>query len=125
LAIALAAGSERCTVELTHRLTRWRSKRDVKAGGWTPGALRSGVLEADVEGKAFHRVVLTWRAVGHLARNLNMRNKPERSERGVVEQLGAAQVVDPERHVVQGGMWPMFGHRLLPLDREKRLCPYR
>jgi len=39
--------------------------------------------------------VLAWRAVRPLARNLKMGNEPERSERGVVEQLGAAQVVDP------------------------------
>ena len=81
LAIASAAGGKRCTVELPHRLTRRRSKRDVKARRWTHAPLRSRVLETDVEGKAFHRVVLTWRAVRHLARNLKMGNKPERRAR--------------------------------------------
>jgi hypothetical protein len=110
LSFARAASSKGCTVEQTHRLTRWRSKRDVKARRWTHAPLRSGVLEPDVEGEAFDGIVLTWGAVSHLARNLKMRNKPKRSERGVVEELGAPQVVDANRHVVKRGVGPMFGH---------------
>src|SRR5262249_50238279 len=96
LSIARAASSKGCTVELTNSLPRGGSKRDVKAGGCSHPSLRGGGLEADVEGEAFHRVVLTWRAVGDLAWTLKMRNQPKRGERSVVEHLGATQVVDAE-----------------------------
>src|SRR5262245_45636574 len=112
LSIARAARSKGCMVELTNSFSSGRSKRDVKAGGCSHPSLRSGVLEADVEGEAFHRVVLTWRTVGDFARNLKMRDKSKRGERSVVEHPGATQVVDAERYVIERGMRSMFGHRV-------------
>ncbi len=123
LSIARAASSKGSTVEQTRRLTRRRSKRDVKARRWTHATLRSRVLEADVEGKAFDGIVLTWRAVGDFAWNLKMRNKSKRSERCVVEKLGAPQVVDAKRDVIQRGMGAMLRHCVPPPSGESQGAP--